>query len=71
MCYTAIALVTDLDAGLEAGGGVSQQVVFDIFAANLDRLRSLLGAMVPRCPTGAGRSCSAWADGIDLTYDVP
>jgi 5'-methylthioadenosine phosphorylase len=71
MCYSAIALVTDLDAGLEVGAGVSQQEVFEIFAASLDRLRALLGAAVPALPDPEGCSCSAWADGIDLTYDVP
>ncbi|MEO5665115.1 MAG: S-methyl-5'-thioadenosine phosphorylase [Nocardioides sp.] len=71
MCFSAIALVTDLDAGLESGTGVSQQEVFDMFAANLDRLRDLLGAVVPALPGPDGCACSAWADGIDLTYDVP
>lgn len=71
MCFSAIALVTDLDAGLEAGAGVSQQEVFEAFAANLDRLRDLLGAAVPALPAADGCACSAWADGIDLTYDIP
>jgi 5'-methylthioadenosine phosphorylase len=71
MCYSAIALVTDLDAGLEAGAGVSQQEVFEAFAANLDRLRELLTAVVPSLPDVDGCGCAAWADGLDLTYDVP
>lgn len=71
MCFSAIALVTDLDAGLESGDGVSQQEVFDMFAANLDRLRDLLGAAVPALPGPDGCACSVWAEGIDLTYDVP
>ena len=71
LCFSAIALVTDLDAGLEAGGGVSQQEVFEAFAANLDRLRGLLGRVVSALPDPEGCACSAWADGIDLTYDVP
>jgi 5'-methylthioadenosine phosphorylase len=63
MCYSAIALVTDLDAGLEAGAGVSQQEVFEAFAANLDRLRELLTAVVPSLPDVDGCGCAAWADG--------
>ncbi len=50
---------------------MSQQEVFDMFAANLDRLRALLGAVVPALPDPDGCTCAAWADGIDLTYDVP
>ena len=38
-CYAAIALVTDMDAGVETGAGVGQEEVFALFAQNLDRLR--------------------------------
>src|SRR5262245_4994742 len=38
LCYTAIGLVTDHDAGIEAGAGVGQQEVLDTFAAGLDDL---------------------------------
>ncbi len=42
LCYSALALVTDLDAGLEVGGGVSQAEVFALFAKNVERLKTLL-----------------------------
>ena len=32
MCYSALALVTDMDAGVEAGEGVGQAEVFAMFA---------------------------------------
>ena len=32
MCYSAVALVTDMDAGVEAGEGVGQAEVFAMFA---------------------------------------
>ena len=70
-CYAAIALVTDLDAGVEAGSGVSQDEVFAIFAQNLGRLRGLLADAIAALPDPAGCSCATWADGIDLTYDIP
>lgn len=70
-CYVAIALVTDLDAGVEAGSGVSQEEVFALFAANLDRLRTVLADAVANLPDPSGCSCATWADGIELTYDVP
>jgi 5'-methylthioadenosine phosphorylase len=70
-CYAAIALVTDLDAGVEAGGGVSQEEVFARFAANLERLRGLLADTIAALPDPAGCTCSSWADDVDLTYEVP
>ena len=38
MCYSAIALVTDMDAGVESGSGVGQAEVFAMFERNLSRL---------------------------------
>ncbi len=70
-CYAAIALVTDLDAGVEEGSGVSQEEVFALFAANLDRLRRLLTDVIGALPDPGGCTCSTWADGIDLPYEIP
>ena len=50
-CYAAVALVTDLDAGLESGSGVSQDEVFALFAANLERLRGLLADTIATLPS--------------------
>src|SRR5690606_17503028 len=36
LCYTSMALVTDLDAGAETGEGVSHDEVLRVFAANVD-----------------------------------
>lgn len=71
MCYSAIALVTDMDAGAESGHGVSQEEVFALFRANLDRLTGLLTTAVVGLPDPTGCACSTWADGMDLTYAVP
>ena len=49
MCYSAVALVTDMDAGVEAGEGVGQAEVFAMFAANIERLKGIL-ATVHRRP---------------------
>ncbi len=70
-CYVSIALVTDLDAGVEAGSGVSQDEVFVLFARNLERLKTLLVDTVATLPDPGGCGCATWADGIELTYDVP
>ena len=72
MCYAAIALVTDMDAGVETGSGVGQEEVFAMFAA---QPRAAQAASWPTAvgdlPDPDGCSCSTWADGIDLTYEVP
>ena len=71
MCYAALALVTDMDAGADDGQGVGQAEVFALFRQNLDRLTGLLTATVAALPDPDGCTCSTWADGIELTYELP
>ncbi len=71
MCYSSIALVTDMDAGAESGSGVGQDEVFALFRANLERLTGLLTDTVAGLPDPDGCGCSTWADGLELTYQVP
>jgi 5'-methylthioadenosine phosphorylase len=71
MCYCAIALVTDMDAGIEEGVGVGQQEVFATFARNVERVKTLVVTVVTRLPDPAGCQCTTWADDIDLTYELP
>ena len=66
MCYTAIALVTDLDAGVEGDRGVTQDEVFRVFSANVARLAKLLLDVVPTLPAAAGCGCQHALDGIAL-----
>lgn len=54
LCYTTLALVTDLDAGVEAGQGVTHAEVLAAFAENLPRLRDLLVATLGHLPAGQG-----------------
>jgi 5'-methylthioadenosine phosphorylase len=54
LCYTTLALVTDLDAGVEAGQGVTHAEVLAAFADNLPRLRALLVATVAALPAEQG-----------------
>ncbi|HEY0559226.1 MAG TPA: S-methyl-5'-thioadenosine phosphorylase [Frankiaceae bacterium] len=70
VCYTAVALVTDLDAGVETGHtGVSQDEVFAVFAANTERLRGLLLGLLPDLPVERTCPCATALDG--LTHDLP
>lgn len=50
LCYTTLALVTDLDAGVESGQGVTHAEVLAAFAVNLPRLRELLVATLAGLP---------------------
>jgi 5'-methylthioadenosine phosphorylase len=54
LCYTCLALVTDHDAGVEAGAGVTHDDVLARFAENIPRLRQLLISTVSRLPAEQG-----------------
>jgi 5'-methylthioadenosine phosphorylase len=54
LCYTTLALVTDLDAGVEEGTGVTHTQVLAAFAANLPRMRDLLVETLERLPAHQG-----------------
>jgi 5'-methylthioadenosine phosphorylase len=71
LCYAAVALVTDMDAGVESGEGVGQEEVFATFAGNLERLKALLATVVADLPDPEGCACSTWAEGLDLSYLAP
>jgi len=68
LCYAAVAVVTDMDAGAETGEGVGQAEVFALFGRSLDRLRSVLEQVVAAAPDPGGCSCASWADDLELTY---
>jgi 5'-methylthioadenosine phosphorylase len=70
-CYAALALVTDMDAGAEGETGVGQAEVFERFRENLERLTGLLTTAIAALPDPDGCTCSTWADGIELTYEIP
>ena len=65
VCYSAMALVTDLDAGVEGDHGVTQEEVFRVFAENTDRLRGVLLDAVQALPAARDCPCGHALDGID------
>ncbi|MFJ5228419.1 S-methyl-5'-thioadenosine phosphorylase [Kitasatospora sp. NPDC088391] len=69
LCYTSLALVTDLDAGVEAGEGVTHAEVLEVFARNVDRLRSVLFTALEELPATRDCPCSHTLDG--LTTGLP
>ena len=72
MCYTTLALVTDTDAGVEEGEGVTQAEVFKVFAANMSRLRELVATIIGTLPQERPDDLCAHAlDGIQLPFALP
>jgi len=71
LCYTTLALVTDHDAGVEGGEAVTHEAVLEVFAANIDRMRSLVVDIVAVLPVE--RSCPLCPhalDGLDTGLDL-
>src|SRR5580693_8862941 len=72
MCYTTLALVTDTDAGVAEGEGVTQAEVFEVFAANISRLRDLVAKIIAAFPAEREDDLCAHAlDGIRLPLELP
>ncbi|WP_371477494.1 S-methyl-5'-thioadenosine phosphorylase [Kitasatospora sp. NBC_00315] len=64
LCYTSLALVTDLDAGVETGEGVTHTEVLEVFARNVDRLRTVLFKALESLPQARDCVCSHALDGL-------
>jgi len=74
MCYAAIALVTDLDAGIDAGQGVRAVDVFAEFERNLVPFKQLLHQAIERAAATSGISTCAHClphDGVTLPIVLP
>jgi len=71
LCYTPICLVTDLDAGIEEGEGVTMEEVFRVFAKNVNRLRSLVTAVVEALPADRDCPCPHALDDMNLPLQLP
>ncbi len=71
LCYTTITLVTDTDAGVAEGEGVTQEEVFRVFAANISRLRELIVTVIEDLPLERTCPCQKSLDGIRLPIELP
>ena len=71
LCYATIALVTDVDAGVEGDHGVTQEEVFRVFAANTDRMRELILATVAAVPPTRDCPCPSALDGMQPSFELP
>ena len=71
MCFTALALVTDLDAGVDQGTGVTHAEVLKVFADNVARLRTVLLDTVTELPTDRTCPCGSVLDGLETGIELP
>jgi 5'-methylthioadenosine phosphorylase len=71
LCYTPVALVTDTDAGVEEGEGVTHAEVLAIFGANVARLRDLVMAVASALPEERDCPCPHALDGLKLPITLP
>lgn len=71
ICYATVALVTDLDAGVSAEEAVSQEKVFAMFEANIERLKVIIASAVVATPSPEECSCDTWMDGLSIPYEIP
>jgi 5'-methylthioadenosine phosphorylase len=71
LCYTTLALVTDLDAGVAAGDGVTHAEVLEQFAANLPRLRDLLIECLRNLPQTQGDCPCGDTSALPASFRLP
>jgi 5'-methylthioadenosine phosphorylase len=71
MCYTSLSLVTDTDAGVLEGEGVTQAEVFREFAKNVTRLRELVLGIIAALPEDRACPCPDVLGGLTLPFELP
>lgn len=71
MCYAAIALVTDLDAGIEAGSGVTTVDVFAEFQRNLVPFKKLVHEVLESVDDERACPHCLAHDGVKLPFELP
>ena len=76
MCFTTVAMVTDLDAGAEHGEGVTHEEVLAIFARSMPGFKALVADTIRRLPAtetdvDATCACRRAVDGLTLPFDLP
>lgn len=57
MCVVNISLITDYDTGIPGVEPVSHEEVLNVFAANNEKLKTLLHKMIELLPSGRGEHC--------------
>ena len=76
MCFTTIAMVTDHDAGVDGEQGVTHEEVLEVFAKNIEGLKSALSTAIAAMPADepddtATCACRRALDGVTLPFALP
>ncbi|MGN6302594.1 MAG: S-methyl-5'-thioadenosine phosphorylase [Angustibacter sp.] len=71
MCFTSVALVTDLDAGVVGGEGVTHHEVVEGFGRHVERLKGLIGGVLQQLPDDDDCPCRHALDGQRLPFELP
>jgi 5'-methylthioadenosine phosphorylase len=76
MCFTTVALVTDLDAGVDGGDAVTHEEVLAVFGKNVEGLKTVLRSALAALPApekdaDATCPCRRALDGIELPFALP
>ncbi|MCA0296998.1 MAG: S-methyl-5'-thioadenosine phosphorylase [Actinobacteria bacterium] len=76
LCYSTVCLVTDHDAGVEAGEAVTHAEVLAQFAGNIERMKALLTRVIAALPAHeadatATCTCRHALDGQQLGFELP
>ncbi|MEV0249022.1 S-methyl-5'-thioadenosine phosphorylase [Nocardia sp. NPDC050712] len=71
LCYISLALVTDVDAGIDAHESVDQETVFRVFAQNTERMRGLVLGAIGALPEHRACRCATSLDGLQLPFQLP
>ena len=71
LCYAAVALVTDLDAGIDTGDGVKATEVFSEFEKNIGPFKKLVHEAIGR--VGDQQTCPHCRahQGVELPFALP
>lgn len=70
LCYTCLAVVTDLDAGVDAGEGVTHSEVMAVFATSIDRLKNVVTSAIQALPDD-DCDCRHSVEGLTLPFELP
>ena len=71
MCYAAIALVTDIDAGVAVGAGVRAVDVFGEFERNIGPFKALVHRAIDELTSERVCTHCLAHEGVELPFDLP
>lgn len=76
LCFTTVAMVTDLDAGVDGGEAVTHEEVMRVFGDNVENLKGVLRDAIGQLPAHeadgvATCPCRRSLDGVELPFALP